>query len=309
MSTDIVCHSNEHASSNVIIFLQTKSRHSVTGLLSSDNPEVHAKVKVSPGGIKFYRHHPIYSPIHPIQRKPRGEVLGFSKSSQRNFRETLMRLNLLPFFGEGKDANSNNGFFITLDWPVGSEWTAETLYTDLERIYKKLNSDYGNRFLGAVWKKELKENGTPHVHIIALFNEHLLVPEMQVWAKDLWAEIVGVREKYGVDVRPLYGNPSQLVNYLLKPYIAGRGAYSIGRVWGKWNSRTLPFVEPEILGLSREDYPVFLERLRSTPQAKYCKMIRSFTPEWHGGRVLGNGDELKELLSGLPSEELQDIWS
>jgi hypothetical protein len=219
-----------------------------------------------------------------------------------------MRLELAPFCGESKYAASNNGFYISLDWPFGAEWSLEALTHDMDKLSKRFRRDFSSNLLGAVWKKELKGNGTPHLHIIALFNESLEVSTMQEWARTVWLEIIGVNEKYGNHVEPLYGNPSQLVNYLLKPYSDYAEPVNIGRIWGKWNAKTLPLVEPEILGLSIEDYPVFLERLKSTPQAEYCKMIRDFTPLWNGGRVLGNGDELKELLNDLPSDELSKLW-
>jgi hypothetical protein len=255
--------------------------------------------------MKFFKLLIHARPTNLTERKPRGEVIGFSKQSQRNFRDTLIRLDLAPFFAENKNVTSNNGFFISLDWPLRAECSIETLNNDLDKLSKRFRREFEDNLLGAIWKKELKLNGTPHVHIIALFNETLEVDMMRQWVRDTWVELVEIYEIYGADVRPLYGNPPQLINYLLKPYSSCEESKNIGRVWGKWNAKSLPIVEPEILGLSIEDYPVFLERLKETPQAEHVKMIRKFNPKWNGGRVLGNGDDLRELLNDLPSGDME----
>jgi len=303
MSSKVAINQTQFSFSNVVISHRTRSRIQDTSLLSPDHPDVHVKVKASPNGIRFHKPRPHVSPTYPIVRKPRGEIVGFSKHSQKIFRETLMCLNLAPFFAKTKDAEANDGFFISVDWPIGSYIPKEQIHNDLDKLSKRLRRDFASRLLGAVWKKEVKGNGTPHLHIIVLFSEILNVETMEKWVKTVWTEIVEVSEKYGTDVRPLYGNPSQLVNYLLKPYSAYTEVANIGRIWGKWNAKTLPLIEPDILGLSQEDYPVFLERLQATPQAEHCKMIQKFNANWEGGRVLGDGEMLRGLLEDLPSDE------
>lgn len=269
-------HSKKQYLGNVNISHQIRSYDWSRCVLNPDDPDVHVKVKVSPGGVRFFKYRPLYSPEYPTKRKIRSEVKGFSKHSQRNFRDTLIRLDLKPFFAENQDVTHNNGFFISVDWPSEAAWSLGALNKAVDKLSKRLRWDFRGSLLGAVWKKEVKRNGTPHLHIIALFEDILEVMAVWEWASSVWPEIVGVSELRGVDVRPLYGTPARLINYMLKPYSETSEILSVGRVWGKWNGKGLPLTEPEIIGLSVADYPVFLERLKATPQAAHCKIINDF---------------------------------
>jgi len=215
-----------------------------------------------------------------------------------------MQMDLKPFMTSSQHATQNNGFFLTLDWPQDSVITKYSIGRDLEKFAKLLRRDYCDTFLGAVWKKEMKRCDIPHIHVIALFDEMLLTEEIREWAENTWTEVVGPLEPYAVNVMPLYGIPEQLINYLLKQGYDNAGALCIGRVWGKWNRKGLPLVEPEVFGLSKEDYKELIERLKAIPQAAYSKVLKKLNPEWKGARVVGNGDSLRKLLDGLPSESI-----
>jgi hypothetical protein len=294
---------NEYIFSDVIISRQSNHRIPCRCLLSPNDPDAHGKVKVMPGGVSFYKEQEHFPPTYLRDKKPKKDIEGFSKASQRNFRNTLMGLDLKPFFCESEHAEENNGFFISLGWPNESKLNKYGIASDLEKLSKKLRKDFSDSFSGAIWKKELQRQGTPHIHIIVFFNDTILSQDLREWAEDTWASIIGERLPYGADTRPLYGIPEQLINYILKEKYYNAGALCVGRIWGMWNKNDLPFVEPEIYGLNEEDFAELIIRLKGTPQAAHSKLIPKFNNKWKGGRVVGDGDILRKLLEDLPSDD------
>jgi len=162
---------NEYILSNHIISRRSSYIAPCRAALSPQYHPPQRKAKIMPGGLSFYKEQEHFPPTYPKERKPRNNIEGFSKASQRNFRDTLMRLDLKPFFCGDKSEIENNGFFITLNWPEQHNLNKFTIARDLEKFSKKLRSDYEGSFLGAIWKKELQRKGTPHIHIVVLFIE------------------------------------------------------------------------------------------------------------------------------------------
>jgi hypothetical protein len=266
-----------------------------------------ARVKSMPGGFTFYRPHSYLAPSKPIERRPRGPVEGFSKQSQKHLRETLMRLDMESFAGDSKEASNGTGFFITLNWSANLPWDKESLHRDLERLSKKLRRDFPSVFLGALWKKEYQKDGTPHLHLIAFFNSTLRTATIQEWADITWSAIIGRREESATDVIPLHGSMSALRAYLIKRNYSHVNDSGLGRAWGKWG-KGLPFVEPEVTDLTKEGLQELLNRTKATPIAEHNRLIQLFNVDWKGGRIMGDGKELRELLVDLPSQADRIQW-
>lgn len=290
-------------SNDIISRPQSVAKHSLPChcVLDPLDPNATTNVSLYPNGMKLAKKCNIKHSVYRQDRKPKSTILGFSKSSKRNLRETLMKLELKPFCADSPEATENSGFFFTLDWPIDSCLSKEDINKDLEKFSKRIRKKFEGVFLGGIWKKERKKKGKLHIHINVLFSEVILTEEIRCWVESMWTSIIGLREAYGIDVRPLYGQPERLIHYMTKDANLDSGE-TVGRAWGKWNASRLPFADSREYGLSNEDHAELIERVKQLRQARPSKMLQNLSLEWQGFRVIGNGDELEDLLDGLPSD-------
>jgi hypothetical protein len=229
----------------------------------------------------------------------------------RNFRDKLMRLDLEPFIGPSKDAPAGTGFFLSLGYPAEYPVNKDTVHRHREKLSKQLRRTFGDMYLGAVWKLELQEQGTPHFHIIALFSRELNTGEFRAWASDLWSEVVDCYDpdfrRYGPNVIPLYGSAERLRSYMLKDLTLKFGeSLELGRIWGLWEREkgSMPFREPEVITLETpEEHAELLRRLKSSQDLYQSRTLQRLSVEWKGFGLLGSGEQLRPYLDGLSNLE------
>jgi hypothetical protein len=127
-----------------------------------------------------------------------------------------------------------------------------------QKLYKRISRKYPR--LSIVWRLEFQKRGAPHLHCVC-YNAPWID---RTWLVASWSELI---EEPGpiVDLRRVRGG-RQLISYVSK-YLAKVddntlldigtknavvfGRYSgmkesVGRIWGVWNAKCLPFAELEV---------------------------------------------------------------
>lgn len=159
----------------------------------------------------------------------RGEVKGFSSSSRRRQLETINQINKKKIKGI---------IFDTLTLPEG-----EGTWADLERwrraFMKRFHRKWSKYNYFIVWKKELTEKFTPHLHLLIFWLDEPphMVKEFRPWNDRAWARVVKSKnihhERCGCNTQLMKswnGVVYYCAKYLAKNQQGLRSA--TGRIWG-----------------------------------------------------------------------------
>jgi hypothetical protein len=211
-------------------------------------------------------------------RAKRGNILSFSKSSQRRCRDKLSELPIN-------------------EMPLMLDMTFPDQMPTLEEA-KKMFIAFEVRFLraypevGAFWKEEVtrRKSGENKGKIAAHF--HVLVyglkgkrREFTRWAKQAWYEVVGSNDprhkKYGVWVKEAYEKPGgRSFRSYLRKYIGKRfeleGLEGIGRLWGYFGN--VPFGTVFVM---EEDTSIVFAVMRW-----FRKREEALYRQWHQTNIL-----------------------
>lgn len=184
-------------------------------------------------------------------RRSRGDISGFSVGSRIRLLRKFHRLECPDSPGYRSQVS-----FLTLT-------TREHLHPRVikrfaQKLFKRISRKYPR--IAVVWRLEFQKRGAPHLHCV-VYNAPWVD---RLWLVASWGEIVG-QENPVVDIRRVKSG-RQLTMYVSK-YVAkigddtlldigtknavSRGRWdsmkeNIGRIWGVWNSRCLPWAELEV---------------------------------------------------------------
>jgi len=136
-----------------------------------------------------------------------------------------------------------------------------------------------------------------------------------------WHEVIGEQSaahfKHGCFVEKCYNTSGpkigRLMTYLSK-YVSKEADDSVvcddngviadvGRAWGVWGKLPLCVVTGS---MSRDDYAVFLRRLRRWSDNRYAKRL---SVKWSGWLLFCDGAALLHLLRGLPSVKFERVMN
>lgn len=213
----------------------------------------------------------------PAKHARRSVITDFSAQSRGRLFDLFNRMEI------GKRAT-----FITLTYP--------TIYVDanqakrhLRAFIKRINRKFSAVDVTGVWRMEFQERGAIHFHLV-LFKLPFIHKET---IAALWAQVTHTYSPFtrieGVN------SPKKLINYVSK-YVAKvnpssldgfnsltyLSAYQsthgekIGRSWGYFNKKELPFAEPVVLELAYH-YEKFM-RFRHTAEQKFPPLKDYISP-------------------------------
>jgi len=228
----------------------------------------------------------------------RGVVTGFSKKSRRRLREKLIAIDwtgLLPAVGR-----SDRSAFVTLTYPGTHSGDWQDWKRDLQAFQKRLKRRYG--VTAAIWRLEYQRRGSPHYHVLIIFDHRIDVKAFRKWVSQAWYDCVGSGDprhlKAGTNCRMLYGPVRRLLHYLCK-YLVKQDDQERegGRAWGTWG--TFPESGSMRVCLDWRGWVEFCRRIRKW--GKKSRYLRTRSANCRGFLIFG---DLRQLLRGLDDHML-----
>lgn len=305
------------------------------------------RVTVLPGGIRVKKEG-IAAP--PQGGGKRGQIYGFSDESQRRMTDWMMGipwgqldqgdvyflsltwhygytsspkldsasdadgafvLTTVPADVLGRDQPDNG--YIRVDWTVADPpmW-----HEKAKAFRRRLEREYGDRFMGAVWKKEFQARGAPHYHLVVFFRPGRGPDPNHFarWVAGAWNEVVEPGDvhnlRHGARVQKVTNRSGSqmralmryLGKYMAKQFmgcIDDQGELlPVGRIWGIWGEVPAEVMADVRIGFM--EHVALCRRLRKW--GKKSRYLSGITPGRNGFRVLYDGQLLSQLLDGLRHE-------
>lgn len=254
-----------------------------------------ARARFLPGGV--HASAPGNRPAPPPGVK-RGEITGFSASSRRRLRLSLM----------GVEWGLVDSYWVTLTYHRvwGAEW--QEWKRDLRAFHKALDRRFPT--LGDYWRLEFQRRGAPHFHLVLAYGlgEGPGLDILRDWVSRTWARIIGeecnrAHLSFGtctvhVD-RSADEHLGALLGYMVKEMCKVRqsgGRSGTGRHWGQRGE--LPTRVLAEVDLTDEGYAELASRVAATG---FGWLADNLSGAWPGFVVLGSGRSMLDgLLDGLP---------
>lgn len=307
------------------------------------------RVTVLPGGIRVKKEG---QAAPPVGGGKRGQIYGFSDESQRRMTDWMMGIpwqqlaegdafflsltwhhsytsrdgsdpttgsegaSVLTTVASAADVlgrSQSESPYLNVDWTVSDPpiW-----HEKAKAFRRRVERQYGDRFLGAVWKKEFQARGAPHYHLVMFFRPgrgpDLL--HFARWVAEAWNDVVEPGDvynlKHGARVQVVTNRSGSkmralmryLGKYMAKQFMGcvdGNGELlPVGRIWGIWGE--VPAVVMADVRIGFMEHVAFCRRLRKW--GRKSPYLSSITPGRNGFRVLYDGDLLSQLLDGLRYE-------
>lgn len=221
--------------------------------------------------------------------------MGFSHESQVRLRDWLMRLDWASVAAAGKRAPRGRGFFVTLTFAdvVSFDYAKRCLFA----FRRRLEREYAG--VSAVWKLEVQRRGAPHFHLLLCLPVVIEWAGLAAWIRAAWRDVSGARV---IDVQAVNraGGVGRLMGYMVK-YMGKRWAASVatGRVWGLWNSESLPWGDGVAIYLDRAATARLFDRVRAH-YAGVSSFLAERLPADGGFTLMGDPYQLVKLLGLSP---------
>ncbi len=250
-------------------------------------------------------------PPKPIGGK-RGGVTKFSTAARSRLKSRLNNLDWLAgYLEDAKGAASGRSFFVSLNCPKNTSYTQKEFTALRSHFFTMLTRRYKNEIHGGVWKAELQQDGTPHLHIILFFTERQQRSELSKFISTAWTKVTKCNDNCfiasAVDVQACYrsldsiGCP-KLIDYMAKPVMRAGQEWTLGRIWGCYKEKYLPTCETviilsegELTELSKE---IMISCLKEHPTAGKHPKVQKLTSNWKGWTL--------DLNPGVTEEVVQE---
>lgn len=217
------------------------------------------------------------------ERVSRGPVHKFSKSAQSNLKRLWRDISWPDYLSDNNSAKNAQGFFLTLVCDQDQQPSQAKFKRLKDALRVGLVSNFPT-FIGGIWKAERQQDtDTPHLHVVAFFDQNQNTAELHNWLNEKWCSLTGNHEiafkKHSVDVQTLYGDPLRLRNYLLKAPCTNNQEWALGKVWGEWCKETLPIKKATIINVTDDVSDMALEWAVCTHPATRERALKLYSCE------------------------------
>ena len=223
-----------------------------------------AEVKIHSGGCVSEFNEEDNKPYKAI----RGKITKWSRKSQMRFKQALAKLD---------QSKLEYGLEITLTYPK------DFPPPDDHETYKKhlayMNVWLRRRGICGAWKLEFQSRGAAHYHILALpEKKYEGLSELRKEVAEQWYRVVGSGDerhlRAGTEVSPIKSTAG-IIGYMAS-YMAKKDQTLpdnfTGRYWGFIGKVDLPFVEPKVIPLGREN----AAKIRRLARQKIQRDMRNY---------------------------------
>lgn len=188
----------------------------------------------------------------------RGTIATLSESAAKRFKSTWRRIDFSPYLGQHDHEPEGKGFQFTLTLPPRTVLAKKDFQRLEDALHKAFNKAFGLDS-SYVRRSAFQENGRPHWHITAFFQDVWKLRKVAKTVRNIWCRLCNCDttsfRKSGSKVQTLYGAGSML---RLRDYLINQDEYDhltwiYGRAWGVWNKDSLPRCEVTSYNLDIND--------------------------------------------------------